>query len=85
MRVLNNFVVSATIIAMSTMQALAQSNNGRAGIESGIANQGGGGHGGGGRGVPEIDATAGIAAIAVLLTVAIIVYARSNSTTQTTT
>lgn len=80
MRVLNKFVVTTTIIAMSTMQALAQAGGG---VESSIGRHVGGRPGG--RGVPEIDATAGIAALAVLLTVAIIVYARSKSTTKTTT
>jgi hypothetical protein len=76
MRVLNKFVMSATIIAMSTMQVLAQAGGS---VSPSIGRPHSGGHG-----VPEIDATAGIATLAVLLTVAIIVYARSKSTTQTT-
>lgn len=74
MRVLRRGLIGVGALALSTMQVWADGGQGWA-----DGQRHGGGHGSGGHGVPEIDATAGIAAIAVLLTIGMIIYTRSRA------
>jgi hypothetical protein len=64
MTVLGRLSLSVFAVMSSVVPSLAQNTHGR-------PHGGGGGHG-----VPEIDASAGIATLAVLATVGIISYAR---------
>ena len=67
MSVFERLGLAAMVVLSSVMPVLAQPGHGWG--------RGGSG-GGGGRGVPEIDASAGIATLAVLATIGIITYSR---------